>query len=141
MSAHNDFFSAMRAGDVDRAERLLSELPPPLPDHLLRSVADLHVIRHRWHEAAEALARMKHRNVDAEMRRKLCVNLAALKTHRPAVYKELIDAEATDRYSVAPSKTGHPTILLHKPDGATISMSADNDSFGGVRTAMSSIDS
>jgi hypothetical protein len=137
---HGDFSAAMRAGDIDRAERLLPALAAPVPDHLLRSVADLHMSQQRWREASETLARMKHRNVDAEMNRKLCANLAALKTHRPHIYKAIIEAEATPRYSIAPSKTGHPTIVLHKADRSTISMSADNDPLGGVSVAMSSID-
>src|SRR5689334_8517721 len=120
MSMHGDFSAAMRAGDIDRAERLLPALPAPLPDHLLRAVADLHMAQQRWRDASDALSRMKHRNVDAEMNRKLCGNLAALKTHRPGVYKAIIEAEPSARYSIAPSRTGHPTIVLHKSDRATI---------------------
>src|SRR5215471_9545594 len=92
MSMHRDFSAAIRAGDIDRAESLFVELPAPIPDHLLRSVADLHMAQHRWDNAAHTLARLKARNVDEEMIRKLCAILAALKVHRAAVYRALIDA-------------------------------------------------
>ncbi len=135
-----EFIAAMRAQDWNRAQQLLADLASPIPDSLLRSIAELHMVQQRFSEAADALGRMKHRNVDAEMKRKLCANLAAMKTHRPAIYRILIEAEPGESYSVAPSRSGHPTILYHKPDGATISMSADNDPEGGVRTAMKTID-
>ncbi len=135
-----DFTEAMRACDWGRAERLLPQISSHLPDHLLRSIADLHMIQLRWSDAAQALGRMKHRNVDAEMKRKLCGNLAAMKVHRPRAYKSIADAESSQRYSVAASRTGHPTIRFNKPAGGTISMSADNDPLGGVSTAMHSID-
>lgn len=135
-----EFIDAMRTQDWDRAQRLLSQLSHPLPDSLLRSIADLHMLQKRWHEAAVALSQMKYRNIDAETRRKLCANLAALKVHRPVIYNTLIDVDPSASYSIATSKTGHPTVVFHKPDGGTISMSADNDPQGGVRTAMTSID-
>src|SRR5207248_306001 len=126
-----EFTEAMRAKDWDRAQRLLPDASATLPDHLLRSIADLHMVRQDWTEAGDALQRMKYRNLDAEMNRKLCRNLAALKIHRPVVYKTLVESEPGSNYSVVPSKTGHPTILFHKPDGATISLSADNDPHAG----------
>jgi len=48
----DDFLTAMRGGDLDRSDRLLGELRSPLPDHLLLSVAELHILRERWSDAA-----------------------------------------------------------------------------------------
>jgi hypothetical protein len=140
-SSHTgEFTQAMRAGDWDRAQRLLAQLPAALPDHMLRSIAELHMLRERWSQGAQTLALMKHRNSDAEMRRKLCANLAAMRTHRPAVYKALVEADHSERYSVAPSKTGHPTIFLQAEPGRRISMSADNDPMGAAGKAMASVE-
>ena len=125
----------MRSQNLDRAQELLSSLPPALPDHILASVADLHMAMERWSEAADVLARMKYRNSSAEMNRKLCGNLASFKQHRPAIYKTLIETRPGDRFAIAPSKTGHPTIFV----GPT-SLSAGNDPLGGVQTAMNTID-
>src|SRR4051794_21349010 len=126
-----EFNEAMRAGDLDRARSCLPDLSGAQPDSLLRSVADFHMTQQAWAEAGDALERMKYRNVSAEMNRKLCRNLAAMRIHRPGVYHTLVQVPAENSYSIAPSKTGHPTILFHKPDGATISLSADNDPVHG----------
>jgi hypothetical protein len=135
-----DFTDAVRAQDWDRALRLLPDPAQNLPDHLLRSIAELRMAQQQWSEAADALERLKHRNVDAEMNRKLCRNLAALKMHRLLVYRTLLESQSEAKYSVAPSKTGHPTVFFHKPGGRTLSLSADNDPPKGIETAMRSID-
>ena len=135
-----EFTQAMRAGDWDRADRLIPDLAATLPDSLLRSIGELRIVQQRFGDAAEAFERMKYRNSDAEMNRKLCRNLACLSVHRPRLYQTLLESKSANCYTVKASITGHPTILFQKPDGNPISMSADNDPLKGVQTAMQSVD-
>ncbi|HEX3359344.1 MAG TPA: glycosyltransferase [Tepidisphaeraceae bacterium] len=139
-SLTSEFSAAMRAGNLDRAREILPELPLALPDRVLSSVAELNMQMERWEEAAGAFGRMKYRNADAEMKRKLCGNLAAMKVHRPGVYASLNQSPASDRFSVMASQSGHPTVAFRNDAGATISMSAGNDPLGSVKQAMGSID-
>ena len=135
-----EFAAAIRAGDWDRSDRLLGGLETPLPDHLLSSIAELHLVRERWAEVIDALSRMKYRDKKAEMRLKLARNLAALQIHRPRVYRALMSAAPGIQYSLGTSRTGHPTVVYKNELGGQTSLSADNDPLGGVQRAMKSIE-
>src|SRR5262252_5672346 len=87
----SEFSTAMRSQNWERAALLLPDLPAALPDHILVSVADLHMAMERWTEAADVLAGMKYRSSQAEMNRKLCLNLASFKLHRPVIYRTLVE--------------------------------------------------
>jgi hypothetical protein len=136
----SEFSAAIREGKVDRARELVGELPSELPDRVLSSVAELYMQMERWEEAAGAFGRMKYRNAEAEMRRKLCGNLGAMKKFRPGVYQALNQSPGSDRFSVMSSVSGHPTVAFRNDAGNKISMSAENDPLGSVKKAMGSID-
>lgn len=130
----------MRGGDLDRSERLLGDLRSPLPDEMLESVAELHILRERWNDAAYTLAGIADQTNQIVMRRRLCRNLAAMQQHRPQVYKTIADAEPGDRYKLIESKTGPMTISYRQDNGRQTIMSADSDPLGSVKRVMSSID-
>src|SRR5262249_21745824 len=89
-----EFLSSLRGGNLDRSDRLLGELPAALPDTLIAGVAELHMLRERWVEAQAALACLRRPAPEVPMRRRLCLNLAAMRAHRPAIYKIISDADA-----------------------------------------------
>src|SRR5438046_4742060 len=58
------FLTALRGGDLDRSDHLLIELPASLPDHLLRGVAELHMLRERWDHAELTLSKLHKPDAD-----------------------------------------------------------------------------
>jgi hypothetical protein len=128
----DEFLSAIDAGDLDRSDRLLAELPDALPDRLLHGVAELHMLRERWAEAAVAFARIRQRGSNEVMRLRLCRNLACLQQHRPEIYRVIAAAEPENRYELIASKAGPTTITYRHDDGHKTILSGENDPLGSV---------
>jgi hypothetical protein len=139
-ASHDEFVEALRGGDLERSDRLLGDLRSPLPEYMLLSVAELHILRERWSDAAYTLAGIPDQTPEIVMRRRLCRNLAALQHFRPQVYKVLADAEAADSYQLIQSRTGPMTVAFRHDNGRTTILSADNDPPGAVRKVMAQID-
>lgn len=88
-----EFVRALRANDFAAADELLPDVDAG-DDAVRRAVAELHTHRHRWADAAAALDGMA--GAEVVLRRNLCRNLAALKAHRPDVYRVALVAVEGD---------------------------------------------
>jgi len=87
--------AAMSEGDLDRADSLLDQLQGNQPLEILRLITDLHMRRDRWQEAADAADKYFVAEPDSSLRRNLARNLAALRLHRPDVYKMIAHTPPT----------------------------------------------
>ena len=101
------FVRAVRTGDFDAADARLP-LPPARDDALRLALADLHTHRHRWAEAAAVLDEVRQPEDAVRLRQNLCRNAAALRTHRPAIYRQVIKSleSAPGPYSPLPIAGG-----------------------------------
>ncbi len=123
----SDFVAAVREGDWDRADRLLPDLSGSLSDGAWSAVALLHMQRERWSDAADALELVKTRSDQQKLHLRLSKNLAALRTHRPEIYRVIADAAVGQAYQIHPSKGGKPSILMTRPDGGRTLLAGGDD--------------
>ncbi len=107
-----DFNTAVRAAEWERADQLFPELSGILPDNCLQACATLHMQRERWQQAADAMTLIKSQSPESKLHLMLCKNLASLRTYRPEIYRIIADADVKDAYKVHPSASGLPTIAL-----------------------------
>jgi hypothetical protein len=110
-----------------------------LTDEALREQGQACMLAERWQEAADALAAVRVPDDDIAMRVRLCRNLISLQSHRPGVYRAVVDAEPGDRYRLVASRTGLTTIVA-KAGEREIKLSPDNDPLGAVEAVMRGID-
>src|ERR1700722_12060809 len=107
----DEIVTALRRGDVERADRVLAAAAQPPGGQAMLRLAELNVRRRRWHDAAWLFDRVLHRDTASELKRCLCRNLACLERHRPALYQRLVNLPADDKCSVGVSDTNRPTII------------------------------
>ncbi|MBC7784103.1 MAG: hypothetical protein H7144_09705, partial [Burkholderiales bacterium] len=122
-----DFVQAVRAGEWDRADHLWPELGGLLSDDCLQAAATLHMHRERWQEAGDALLRIKTADQTRGLHINLCRNLAALRAHRPEIYRTIADADVADVYRVEVTRSGLPTIARTRPDGGRAFLAGGDD--------------
>jgi hypothetical protein len=135
----NEFLTALRGGDLDRSEHLLIELPESLPDHLLRGVAELHMLRERWDQAELTLSKLHKPDADAGMRQRLCRNLTSLREHRPEAYKAIADAEPGEQYELIASNSGSTTIAYRHDEKRKTVLSESGDPTASVTKVIHAI--
>ena len=135
----DEFLTALRGGDLERSDHLLIELPETLPDHLLRGVAELHMLRERWDRAELTLSKLHKPDADVAMRQRLCRNLASLREHRPEIYKAIADAEPGEQYELIASKSGGTTIAYRHDANRKTVLSENGDPAASVAKVMNAI--
>ncbi|MGC4032097.1 MAG: hypothetical protein QM754_10255 [Tepidisphaeraceae bacterium] len=125
LSAAAEFIEAVQAGAFDRAAAALPALPTSRDDALHQAVADLQSYQRNWAEAAEALAGLS--GVEARHRATLYRNLAAIKTHRPFVYRQVLAEieKPTARFRPHALAGGQMTVSIHTPDARLTVFSSD----------------
>lgn len=129
-----DFLQAVEQQAWDRADALLPAVRYVNDAHVRAAVAELHQARERWNEAADIWAPLRQVDEQAAIKFTLCRNLAALKAHRPLVYRAVVDADVGDAYHLHPTASGQLTIAAQRPDGRVTLFS--NDPAGSVRTVL-----
>ncbi len=135
----DEIVTALRRGDVERAERALESAAQPPDEQAMLRLAELNVRRRRWHDAAWFFDRVPHRDTASELKRCLCRNLVCLQLHRPALYERLVSLPADDKCSVGMSDTNRPTIIYRRDDRSQISLSPGNDPLAGMAAAMRAV--
>lgn len=113
--AASEFIRAVAAADFDTADHLLPTLRGEPDAALCRALADLHSHRHRWADAADALAALD--TPEATLRLNLCRNLAALKSHRPDVYRVAMGALEGEAGPYRPHPLVGGAFTIAKIDG------------------------
>ena len=136
-AAAQAFDQAVSAQQWERADQLLETLTGVQTDHTAEQAAILHMHRERWEEAAAAWELLSTKNPQAALRRTLCRNLSSLKTHRPTVYRTLVDADLSDAYCVHAFPDGQQTIGA-KGDGQQTTLLSRNPA-ADVKTAMTQL--
>ena len=141
-SCTDELLTALRAGERDRAGRALAAVePPPGAEQLsafLRPLAEGLMRRRRWADAEWAFSQIPdlgRADPAAAMKRRLARNLAALETHRPAVYRQLVNLPPDDSFVVASAPTGLPTVAARRADGSLLSLSPGHDPLAAVARA------
>lgn len=117
----------LRCGDHEAAGRLLDDANPPVPAAQLAALAVGLMRRRRWAEAAWLFGRVAPREPAAEMKRRLCRNLAAIQTHRPVLYQQFTALPATNAVSIGATPSGRPTLLAKHADGSVGSLAGGPD--------------
>jgi len=116
-AAARAFAEAVAAQDWDRAEALNRDLAGPLTDATREHQAILHMQQERWQEAADAWNAIASKNDQAILRHTLCRNLASLKSHRPTVYRTIVDADVAEAYRIHTFADGQQTIAAADATG------------------------
>ena len=132
LDAAGDLLRAIRQQDWDHADVLLRQLTGPQDTELRRAVAVLHARRQRWSDAAEMLDGLD--GTAALLQRTLFRNLAAVKAHRPLVYRALTAADGTSAYVAHGLPSGEATVARVTASGAATPLCADPS--GTVRRAL-----
>src|SRR5688572_19678475 len=109
--ALDEIASALRHGDVPRAQRALDAHRAEIPPHALMRLGGLNLRRRRWADAAWLLDRAAHRNAAADLQRCLARNMASLEVHRPAAYAALADVSVDADVTIGQTPSGHATII------------------------------
>ncbi len=123
----DEIVTALRRGDVSRADRALAAAErPPAAEAMLR-LAELNMRRRRWSDAAWLFDHASPRDAAADLRRRLAHNLAALHTHLPAVHDALANLPAQEDVKVTFATDGRPTLACRRADGGFIGLSPGND--------------
>lgn len=125
--AAGDFVDAVRRGEWDRADDARHALGAMLPDECLTALAELHMHRERWSDAATTIGHLKHPTPAHKLQFTLAKNLDALRAHRPTVYRVVADAEIGDAYQIHPSKSGLPSIVAMRPDRSRVLLAGGPD--------------
>ena len=113
--------SALRRGDMDKAQAAFDSGGGMIDSSALSKLADLNVRRRRWADADWFLSRLPESDVSPAVvfRRNLCRNLAALQIRYPAMARLLAELPPGQRVRLAVSGTGHPTIAVTDDAGQT----------------------
>ncbi len=122
--------AALAAGDLDRADAMAASLGPidSLGAEARKALADLHLRRQRWIQAADTLALIEPRHAGIEMQWRLARNFADLQQHRPAVYRTLTTASRpTSNCQPAISPSGAPTLAQTLPGGRPVVLTPGGD--------------
>jgi hypothetical protein len=98
------------------------------------------MLRERWADAGEVFTRVRRRDQEVAMRERLCRNLDAMRTHRPGVYRTLVEAEASERYRIINSSAGALTVAFQHDNAQQTVLSGDGDPLGAVQKVMTSVD-
>lgn len=125
LSSAAEFIQAVQAGAFDRAAAALPTLPDCRDDALHLAVADLQAHQRNWAAAAEALAGVS--GIEATHRATLYRNLAAIKAHRPFVYRQvLVEIERpTNKYKPHALPGGQFTVAISAVEGKTTLFNSD----------------
>lgn len=123
--------AALRRGDIDAADAVLQSLGKSVPGESLEIAAEVHMRRERWAEAARLLGRLLEPTRDDQMRRQFALNMAAMREHRPELYRLLAATPDTSTYTIADTDDG-PTIVYHPAGEAPVVLSGR----GGPRAGL-----
>ena len=128
--------AALRAGAFDEAERLLSAATFPAP--WLCRTGEMLMRRRQWAQAAWVFGRVRtpDRDPACDLKRRLSLNLAALKAHRPSLYTLLVNQPADARFSVGATASGKPTVQYTSPEGKLASLSPDADPLAAAAVSL-----
>ncbi|HEX8914796.1 MAG TPA: hypothetical protein VF796_20760, partial [Humisphaera sp.] len=129
------FKQAVDAGRLEAAERLLAELPSPVPAEACLTAGRLHASVRRWAAAAECLARVPDLDNFGRILLNLSRNLAEVEAHRPDLYPTLLGAVDRGRYSLGGGVGGVTTIVV-RTDAGPMGLAPGNDPVAAVRKAM-----
>jgi len=135
----HSFMEALRRNDLDAADVELARMGADVPVALLKHAGDLHVVRRRWAEAAEAFARVGPVDVGCRLRGNLSRNMAALARRRPELCEKLEAIDSTAPYEVAEGIKGKLTLVYHAPSGAPVGMSPGNDPALGLERSIAAM--
>lgn len=113
------FMEAARNRDFERAGALWPELCGVLGDDVYLAAVDVFAETERWRDAADVLTLLRSRPADYIFKRNLFRNFEALKHHRPALYRTVLNVDIGDAYQFNETPSGVLTIAsLH--DGKLI---------------------
>jgi hypothetical protein len=126
---------ALRRGDDSVSAQIVLEFSADE----IRSLAEGLMRRRRWSDAARLFARVEPRDAATEMKCCLARNLAAMQTHRPEIYRQLIQLHATDAFGIALSPSGRPTVLARRTDGSVISLAGGPDPLAAASATIAQV--
>jgi hypothetical protein len=127
--------AALRDQRVVEVDRLLAGIEADLPAEMLAAAAELCMRSERWRRAADLWGRLTPHGPGFELRRRLAANLAALQSHRPDVYTQVLAGQTQpDRYRVIPGRGGQLTLAAVDGDGQTRCLSPDGDPTAAVQS-------
>src|SRR5690606_26499119 len=127
---------ATARGDLDQADRLIEALTrdgQALPTSACKPAADVHLRRHRWTQARQALHNLPSLDISDELKLNLASNLEVMQRSRPQVYQVLAAARQSSRYQLMPTPSGHLTIVHQRQDGALTCMTPGGDPVAAMR--------
>ena len=97
------FTDAVAADDVPLANRLLEQFGAAIPEDLLPVAAALEMDQENWTAAGRLLSRVRDRDMNCEVARRLCRNLAKLQACRSEVYERLVETRREQLKGVIPN--------------------------------------
>jgi len=125
---------ALQRGDVDAARRLFDQLDPAvLPPVSVQQLASIHLRRRQWSDAAAVLARLPMTGAMMRVQLNLARNMAAMQTHRPAVYQQLITLPASPDIRLVEINDNLLSIAQLNARGQSVVLSPNGDPLGVVR--------
>lgn len=134
--------AALQRGDAAGVEAILAERTDPLPQDLLGPVAELHLQRGRYAEAARLLNRVIERTPVTRLLSNLAKNLRALSQHRPAMCEQVAAAAPdADRFQITEGADGLLTINALRSGASPLCLSPGNRPSQGTRDAMAQLES
>ena len=118
---------ALASGRLDDADALLTSTDRAVPAEALPAAAELRMAQERWSEAARLLGRIVDRDGPVVMQQRLCLNLAVLQAHRPAVYRAIIDAPPGQPFEIVEGRAADATIAHVSETGRRTLLSPEGD--------------
>lgn len=107
------------------------------PDELLRHAETL-MRRRDWAQAAAVFEQVppESRDTASSLKRRLSVNLASLRLHRPEVYDTVLALPSQQSFSIGATPSGKPTVHCRRPDGSVVSFAAGPDPLMATAAAL-----
>lgn len=130
---------AVKAGDFQRAADHLADCPDPIPAPGMRAAAAVHLHHQRWSEALGLLNRLIDRQLPDELHRNLARNMLCLREYRLEIYETIARGHSEANYQIAIGKNNQTIIVLSRPPGPPLSLSADHDPQAAVRKALTQL--
>ena len=124
LTTADEFVRCVNAGNFERADALLPNMPGMHGDAVWRALVNLHMHFERWADAADCAARVRASDAGVALQRTLCANLASLKIHRPDIYRVVAEADVSHAYSIHALPDGQQTVAKVTPDGS-VPLSSD----------------
>ena len=127
-----------RLADADEAATSLGDAPPQAS---WLHLADLHLRRRRFAQAAALLDRIPNLDIHGRLKRNTARNYAALEQHRPADFQRLISATMGDRFRLTTIPGNRLSIADCRNPAKPILLTPGNDPVLAVQQTLKQLES